>query len=230
MAKKSPFQKGRNAQPKSSAGAGLFVKTIKPDTAITIAPLQTLSEMISLDVHELWDVSNPAVFHPCLEDFGGECPGCLLGDTPTWKSYLLVKVKGEEGAKVFPFKTSIRQQLEAIEDDYIEDGDTIVGKAIKISRTGSGRNDTKYMARSIGKEIDVSDVEIIDFIPLLGSEDPMEIWAQLEERTEGGVVRSDYVKEGPIKKGRSPKKEKVVEAEDDESAPAATDEDDDDLW
>lgn len=172
MATKSPFRKGRAAV-SASSGGGQFI-SLKPDEQIVLAPVEGLDGMISADMHEYWDI-RPAIFHPCI---GRGCPGCEVGNEPRFKGYLPVLPKNGEVA-VYPFTISVYNQLEGIED-ALDEGENLKGFILKISRQGSGMK-TRYQIVPIGKRVDVSEVDVPDFIPQLGPQTADAIWELLEE-------------------------------------------------
>ena len=168
----SPFTKGRTSRKR---GPGAFLPAVKEGEPITFAPLVGLDDLISADMHEYWDIK-PAIYHPCL---GRDCPGCAVGNEPRFKAYLPVLMQSGETA-VYPFTISVYNQLEALEDALADEGETIKGLAIKVSRKGAGKA-TRYTVMSLGKRLDVSKTEVPDFIKSLGPTGEDEIWGLLEE-------------------------------------------------
>ena len=152
MAKTSTFRKGVKEAIETVKGEGRFL-TVKADEAVTFASLIDLDNLLSADMHQFWD-NNPAVIFPCLG--GDDCPGCKLGNDPGFKAYLPV-VTREGDVKIFPMGISIVRQL----DEYQAEVDTIIGKVIKIRRTGSGLK-TRYTVVPLGKDLDVDKYEIPD--------------------------------------------------------------------
>lgn len=180
----SPFTKGR---PKKRGG-GLFLPAVKEGEPLTFAPLVGMEELISADMHEYWDIK-PAIYHPCL---GRNCPGCAVGNEPRFKGYLPVLLQsGEVG--VLPFTISVYNQLEAIED-ALDDGETIKGLALRLSRKGQMKA-TRYTVMALGKRLDVSKAEAPEFISKLGPATEDEVWDLLEEngysREDASAGRSD---------------------------------------
>jgi hypothetical protein len=174
MAKaKSPFKKGRKVGGASSGGSQFL--GLKDGESHVLAPLYGLDELISADMHEYWDI-RPAIFHPCI---GRNCPGCEVGNEARFKGYYPVLLKSGEVA-IYPFTISVYNQLEAIED-AMDDGETLQGFVLKISRKGTGLS-TRYTVVPVGKRLDVSDTEIPDFIPQLGPQTKKEIVALLEDK------------------------------------------------
>lgn len=155
----SVFKTGKNTVDVSSKSGGGFV-SIKDGDTLPIVPLLSLNEMIHAEFHEFWDV-RPAYFHPCI---GENCPSCeLTNNKPRFKGYLPVQTK--DGVKIWAFTISIYEQLLAL-DEELEGG--LRGYLVKFSRKGSGKNGTTYTATCVGKKIDISGVEVLEFTQYLG--------------------------------------------------------------
>jgi len=170
-AKVSPFKKGRK-KGGASAGGSQFLG-LKDGEAHILAPMVGLDELVYADMHEYWDI-RPAIFHPCI---GRDCPGCEAGNDPRFKGYFPVLLKSSDVA-IYPFTISVYNQLEAIEDS-MDDGETLKGFVLKISRKGTGLA-TRYTVVPVGKRIDVPS-EVPDFISQLGPQGRDEIIALLED-------------------------------------------------
>ena len=173
----SPFHKGRATRRRSG---GQFV-SVREGEPLTFAPLVGLDELVSADMHEYWDIK-PAIYHPCI---GPGCPGCAVGNEPRFKGYFPILLQSGETA-VYPFTISVYNQLEALEDS-LDEGDTLAGFAIKVSRKGQMKA-TRYTVLGLGKRLDVTSHEIPDFIGSLGPQTAEEIWVLLEEN---GYDRGD---------------------------------------
>ncbi len=170
-AKVSPFKKGRK-KGGASAGGSQFLG-LKDGESHVLAPMVGLDELVYADMHEYWDI-RPAIFHPCI---GRDCPGCEAGNDPRFKGYFPVLLKSGDVA-IYPFTISVYNQLEAIEDS-MDDGETLKGFVLKISRKGTGLA-TRYTVVPVGKRIDVPS-EVPDFISQLGPQSRDEIIALLED-------------------------------------------------
>ena len=171
----SPFRKGRATGVKSRGGQ--FIR-LADGESVVFAPMIGLDEMVSADMHEYWDVK-PAIYHPCI---GRNCPGCLVENEPRFKGYLPVLVKSTGEPAIYPFTISVYNQLEALEDEIMEDDDgaTLKGLVIKVSRKGSMKA-TRYSVLGVGSRIDLTGAEVPDFVPQLGPTTEEEIWTLLEE-------------------------------------------------
>lgn len=182
--KPNPFRKGRATGVKS--GGGQFLRLGEGDSVV-FAPMQGLDEMISADMHEYWDLK-PAIYHPCI---GRNCPGCLVDNEARFKAYLPVLVKSTGDPAIYPFTISVYNQLEALEDEIMEDDPAanLKGFVTKVSRKGAGMA-TRYSVMGVGSRIDLTDAEIPDFIPQLGPSEESDIWDLLEKN---GYDRNDFV-------------------------------------
>lgn len=172
----SPFKKGRVDPSELSSGGGRFLR-IKDGEAAVFAPLLGLDEMIRANMHEHWDV-NPAVFHPCI---GTNCPGCAVGNEARFRGYLPVYTKDGETV-IYPFTITVYRQLLELEEEV--EGGTLRGYVVKVKRTGTGFN-TKYTVLGTGKNLDVSELEVPEFVSSLGPTTEEDITKALRE---GGVT------------------------------------------
>ena len=179
----SPFRKGRATGVRSRGGQ--FIR-LADGESIVFAPMVGLNDMISADMHEYWDLK-PVIYHPCI---GRDCPGCIVGLEPRFKAYLPVLVKSTGEPAIFPFTISVYNQLEALEDEIMDDDDgaDLKGFVVKVSRKGSGKA-TRYSVLGVGSRIDLTDAEVPDFVPQLGPATEEEIWTLLEDN---GFDRGAY--------------------------------------
>jgi len=181
MAKKSKVSK-RDKMFRKGAGSvrkagekGKFL-SIQPDDRVSMTPLvDPMTEMISTDIHEHWDV-NPFVAHACLRLAGEKCPSCEMGHDPRFKAYLPVMLRDGD-SKVFAFGISVYRKIELLSEEL---GD-LTGKVLKIIRTGSGLK-TRYDVIATGKSANIDDAEEVDIIKLLGPTTYEEVSELLESR------------------------------------------------
>jgi hypothetical protein len=180
----SPFRKGRATGVKSRGGQ--FVR-LADGESVVFAPMVGLEDMVSADMHEYWDVE-PAIYHPCI---GRNCPGCLVDNESRFKAYLPVLVKSTGEPAIYPFTISVYNQLEALEDEIMEDDADadLKGFVVKVSRKGSMKA-TRYSVLGVGSRIDLTGAEIPDYIPQLGPTTEEDIWTLLEEN---GFDRDSFV-------------------------------------
>ena len=136
---------------------------------------------------------------------GHEDPGKVLGLDPVMRGMMLVapsekgKPTGEE--KIYSFGISIYKQLLKIEDGLEE---SLKGKVLRVSRTGSGRTDTRYMVMATGKSVEVTGEPELDMIDYVGPTTYDEIidllvrtgnWKKQEEKSEP-KKKSPFAKAG----------------------------------
>lgn len=100
---------------------------------------------------------------------GHEDPGKVLGLEPRMRGLMLVmpsekgKPSGEE--KIYSFSISVYKQLLELENSLEE---SLKGKVLKVSRTGSGRTDTRYMVMATGKSVELTGTPELDMIDYCG--------------------------------------------------------------
>lgn len=151
----SLFRKGSPTS--SDPRKGLFV-SIGDDESVALASLVQMSDMLSADVHEFWEI-NPFVTFPCL---GADCPGCEVDNPTRFKAYLPI-VTREGEVKIFAFGIRVANQLTDIEAAVGE----IKGKILRIKRIGKGLK-TQYTVVPTGNAIDVEDYDIPDIVGSFG--------------------------------------------------------------
>ena len=182
--KSSPFKTGR-AKKRASSGSQFI--GLKPDESETLVPLVGLDQLITAEMHEYWDIK-PAIFHPCI---GRDCPGCAAQNEPRFKAYLPVITK-DKSVHIWPFTISVYNQLEELEDELLEVDENLAGYMLKFGRKGAMKA-TRYTVLGLGKRVDISAVEVPDFLPTLGPATIEDIKALLDEND------VDYDEVGPTK-------------------------------
>lgn len=195
--------------PASAKKSNVFI-AVKEDEPANVVPVLPTGNIVSIDLHAFWAV-NPAVTFACIknsDDAGDGCPGCDLGDKAGYRAFLPV-LDSEGELKVLPFGISVERQLVTLEDEL----GTIVGKKLRIKRTGSGLA-TKYQVINLGKDIEV-DVEESD------AETFVESHIEIKDRDK---IVEELVSAG-LMGGK--KKSKVVEEEEDLEDEADEEEEDD---
>lgn len=211
---KSVIRRGPSTGKKSNT----FI-VVKEDEPANIVPILPTGEIISIDLHAFWAV-NPAVTFACIknsDDAGDGCPGCKLGDKAGYRAFLPV-LDSEGEMKVFAFGISVERQLVTLEDEL----GSIVGKKLRIKRTGSGLG-TKYQVINLGKEVDTSEVdteEAAEFVE--GQIEVKDRSKIIEELRAAGLM-------GAKKKGEEEEEEvEEEELEDEEEADEEESEDEED--
>ena len=170
MSKDNIFRRGREAIAKS--GGDIFV-SIGAGESIEIAPLVGLDDLISIDQHAFWIPSGNSPIFPCLSS--SDCPGCQLGNAPSYKAFLPVLLK-DQGSRIYAFGIGVCRDLVGLEETF-DDG-TLKSHIIKISRRGSGL-ETRYSVIGTARTVDISGHEPLDIVENLGSIDRDDIIAQL---------------------------------------------------
>jgi hypothetical protein len=144
----------------SAEGGGLFA-SIKEGESILFAPLVSMSDVLSVNMHEIWEI-RPAIFIPCI---GAGCEPCAQDHKSRFRAYLPILTKDGE-VKILPIGVTVFRQLKTIAEDV-----DIKGKVMRLRRTGSGRYNTTYTLVAIGKEQDVSKIELPNIVEAIGPTD-----------------------------------------------------------
>ena len=158
---KQLFNKGAKGASTRTKSSGKFL-SVKDGDKIQFAPLvDPMTDMISTDVHEFWEV-NPFISFPCLGQAGEDCPGCECDNNAKFKAYLPVVLK-DKSVKIFAFGLMVFRELEMLDDSL----GSLKGKLLQVVRRGKGF-ETKYKVISLGKDVDVSAIKAIDVVEEIG--------------------------------------------------------------
>lgn len=147
----SIIRKGVGSMP-SGGGDNRFL-TLKDGDSITFAPLINLDELVSFDQVIVWVEGRNS---PSWAFLGKDDPSIAMGVAPRYRALMPVLTKEGE-VKIFGFGSSVARQFAAIGEEVPE----IKGKVFRVRRTGAGLS-TKYTIVAVGREVDVSKVEVPD--------------------------------------------------------------------
>lgn len=172
----------RGSVPKG--GGGRFVK-IETDSTVELIPLMGVEGMIGFHQHAFWMEDGSSPIFPCIRE---DCPGCQLGDEPSWKATMMViQVEGKEREqRIWTFGASIARQLTELESTL---GSTIAGQLLRVRRTGAGLK-TRYTVVATGRRAKIEGITFdeADLIKELGPTERGEIIAKLVEASVPGAV------------------------------------------
>lgn len=174
-----------------TAGGGRFLK-LEAGKPIEIIPLTGVNPpdgeeadgkncVISFMQYSLWleEGQRPeGVSSPMFPSIGGPYdPGKLLGLDAKFRGMMLCVVKGDDQEQIWGFGKQVFKQLVEIEDAL---GESIRGKVIKISKTGTGMS-TKYRVVNTGRSVPVSGSPETDLLEWIGPTTREEIVELLEK-------------------------------------------------
>lgn len=173
MAGFKPVKTGYDPRGDSSEGNGEWL-TLKNGEVVECAILVEAGDIISVDQCAIWldDGKSPVWVYTGPED-----PAHALGVEKRYRAYLPVLVDGE------PKVWSMGKQSHGAVLDIADAGASLKGMMVRIKRTGEKLR-TKYSIVPMGKRKDVSDVEEVDVISMLGPTDTSDVEAMLAKRFE----------------------------------------------
>lgn len=207
----SPLRKGP-----ASAQTNKVFAVAREDAPLVFAPLTTLDEVISADMHEFWEVK-PFIQFPCI---GTGCPACEAGNKPKYKSFMLVLQQGETEPKIMPMGITIERAIAAIAEEI----GNIRGKLMKIKREGSGFS-TKYNVIPLGKAIDVDKVamtlNIEDHITIYDRTQIAKKLVEIGASSDDPAVTPGAVAPGAVAEEKAPTEKKAPKTDKGSAAPAA---------
>lgn len=189
----------------ASLASGSFLK-LEAGKPISIIPLTGVEPppgkapngkncVISFMQYALWLENLPEGSRsPIFPAIGGkDDPGALLGLEPKFRALLLCSVEGEEEEKILPMGAQLFKQLVEIEQTL---GQSIKGRVLRISRTGSGMQ-TKYRAVPSGASVEVTGEPELDLTENIGPTSRAEIVAMLEKAGKWPPVGGDPYANAP---------------------------------
>lgn len=157
---------------------------------------------------------------PIFPQLGGkDDPGALLGLEPKFRALMLCTVEGEEEEKILPMGAQLFKQLVEIEQAL---GQSIKGRVLRISRTGSGMQ-TKYRAVATGAFVEVTGEPELDLTENIGPTSRAEIVEMLTKVGMWPPKGGDPFAEGAPKSKKSGAKKVPFEVKE-ESADSDDDE------
>lgn len=165
-----------------ASGGGKFIK-LEPGKPVVAIMGSTYEGIITLDKHSVWLDSGNSPHFVCFKE--PWCPGCIIGNKPRFQALALMAEEADPTTeKVLAMGIGLYKQLKDI-DDAIAEPTSLKGKVIRFSRTGKGKNDTKYnpvyTGRAVkGKYKKTAEVHE-ELLKHIGKSDVMEIITDLEE-------------------------------------------------
>lgn len=164
-----------------TAGNGKFVKLEagKPFTGIINS---TYEGILSLAKHSVWLDGGNSPHFVCFKE--SWCPGCIIGNKPRFQALMLCSDEKEpEKEQVLTMGIGLYKDLKTVDD--IVAADTLKGAVVRITRTGKGKNDTKYGVQFTGRRVKgkyKKTTEVHEeLLKHIGNSDVMKIIEDLEE-------------------------------------------------
>lgn len=174
MAGFNPIKKGYDPRTESANGSGNNGEwlTIKANESVDVVVLVDKNDIIKADQCAIWleDGNSPVWVYTGESD-----PSHALKIEKRYRAYLPVLV-GDE-----PKVWSMGKQSHAMILEIADASGTLKGTVLRIKRTGERLN-TKYTIVPMGKRKDVSHVDEVDVISMLGPLDTDEIEMMLAKR------------------------------------------------
>lgn len=193
-----------------TAGGGRFLK-LESGKAITIIPLSGVNPpneeeadgrncVISFMQYSIWldEANRPeGANSPMFPAIGGpHDPGRLLGLEPKFRAMMICVVQGDDQEQIWAFGKQVFKQLVEIEDAL---GESIRGKILKITKTGTGMN-TKYRVVNTGKSVPVDgtpDTDLLEWLGPTSREEIVEMLVKAEQWPPAGGDPAMVVKPKP---------------------------------
>lgn len=131
---------------------------IDPNSSVDFTCLVEVDEIVSCEQCAIWLTEGNS---PVWVYLGAEDPSHDLGIAKRYRAFLPVLVEGE--VQVLPMGIQIHKQLMEIADAI----GSIKGQDFRMKRTGSGIA-TRYMVTNKATRKDISDIDEVDVIAMLG--------------------------------------------------------------
>lgn len=175
---------------------------IKPNEVVDATILVEAADIISVDQCAIWleDGNSPVWVYTGPED-----PSHALGVDKRYRAYLPLLVDGE------PRVWSMGKQAHGSILEISDASGSIKGFVIRIKRTGAGLK-TRYSIVPKGKREDVSEVDEVDVIAMLGPTETSEIEVMLAKRFGYGSYE-EFVTNYKVGGGKSKAKAKTDDVE-----------------